>query len=76
MVIKLHFTQRNSLVSGLVRVMTASKYSYCDVEIDGICQGAKALKGTHKQPVRELFEHEDVIETWTVSADIEQEIRL
>jgi uncharacterized protein YycO len=75
-VIKLHFTQRNTLLSWLARIMTASKYAHCEVEIDGICYGARAFKGVYKQPVRELFENEDVIETWTVSADIEQEIQL
>ncbi|WP_395947139.1 hypothetical protein, partial [Caedibacter taeniospiralis] len=30
----------------------------------------------HPKLSRQLFENEDVIETWTVSADIEQEIQL
>lgn len=65
MIVKLHFSRRNSLMSHAVRLMTASKYSHCEVEIDGMCYSAKAFKGVYKQPVRELFENEDVIETWT-----------
>ena len=64
--IYLHFQRKKSLLSLIIRILTASKFSHVEIEIEGICYSAKAFKGVYKRPTRELFEEAGTIETWAV----------
>ena len=74
--INVHFTKRNSLMSFIVRLFTTSKYSHVEIEIDGTCYSAMLGKGVYKRPAKEMFEDQDVIESWAAVSACEYKIPL
>ncbi|MCF6767431.1 hypothetical protein L3V86_03500 [Thiotrichales bacterium 19S11-10] len=64
--IKVHLTRKNNPVSWILCVGMASRYSHCEIEIDGTCYGSVPLKGVYKHSVEDLISHYDVIESWEI----------
>ncbi|MCF6777703.1 hypothetical protein L3V83_14120 [Thiotrichales bacterium 19X7-9] len=64
--IKVHLTRKNNPISWILCVGMASRYSHCEIEINGTCYGSVPMKGVYKHPVEDLMGQYDVIETWQI----------
>lgn len=66
--IKVHLTRKNNPISWLLCIGTASRYSHCEIEINGTCYGSVPFKGVYKHPVNDLIDHYDVVESWQIQS--------
>lgn len=64
--IKLHLTRKNNPISWILCIGMASRFSHCEIEINGVCYGSKPLTGVYKHSVEDLIKNYNVVETWEI----------